>query len=237
MINVLIADDNLDFCKNIINTILENINVKVCKVCTNGKETLDELSNTDQIDIIILDMIMPIYGGMEVLSKLSIKQKEKYNNSIIAISGDNTFASQLLDNPLIYDFIFKGTQKEEIIKRIKRLSDDKNIADKRKIIINELEDIGYDRRYKGTVYLIEAIMQIYLNNTLMIDNLQKDIYPKISRIYNKTINNIKCNINNATEAMYYNCDSKKLKEYFNFYDDTKPTTKTVIYTILNKITR
>lgn len=69
----------------------------------------------------------------------------------------------------------------------------------------------------------------------MIDNLQRDIYPLISKVYNKTINNIKCNINNATESMYYRCESKILREYFKFHDDTKPTAKTVIYTILNKI--
>lgn len=69
----------------------------------------------------------------------------------------------------------------------------------------------------------------------MTCNLQKDIYPIIAKIFNKTPHNIKCNINNATESMYYNCDINVLKEYFYFTDDRKPTTKTVIYTVLNKI--
>lgn len=69
----------------------------------------------------------------------------------------------------------------------------------------------------------------------MINNLQKDIYPIIASIYNTSVHNVKCNINNATEAMYYKCDATVLKEYFKFFDDNKPTTKTVIYTVLNKI--
>lgn len=236
MVNTLIVDDNLDFSRQLINDISEDTNIRICKICTNGNEALEILNNT-KIDIVILDMIMPICNGIEVLKILSSSQREKYKSSIIAISGDNTFASQLLDNPLIYDFIVKGTRKEEIIKRIKRLIDEKNIEDKNRMIISELENIGYDIGHKGTIYLIEAILHIYLNSELMVDNLQKDIYLTISKKYHKTINNIKCNINNATEAMYYKCDSKKLKEYFNFYDDNKPTTKTVIYTILNKIKR
>jgi len=39
----------------------------------------------------------------------------------------------------------------------------------------------------------------------------------------------------ATECMYYECDSERLKRYFGFYDDKKPTAKTVIFTVLSKI--
>lgn len=234
MVNTLIVDDNLNFSMQLINDISEIMDIKICKICTNGNEALEILKNTE-IDVIILDIIMPVCDGIEVLNILTNLQKEKYNSSIIVISGDNSYIPQLRDNPLVYDFITKGTCKEEMIHKIKKLIDKKNSEDKKKKIISELKNIGYDMRYKGTLYLIEVIFQVYLNSELLIDNLQKDVYPILSKIYHKTINNIKCNINNATEAMYYNCDSKKLKEYFNFYDDVKPTTKTVIYTILNKI--
>ncbi|MCI8548830.1 MAG: response regulator [Bacilli bacterium] len=234
MVNALIVDDNLDFSKQLINNISESMDVRICKICTNGNEVLEILKNSE-IDIIILDMIMPDCDGIEVLKRLTNSQKEKYKNSIIAISGDNSFISQLVNNPLVYDFIIKGIRKEEMIYRIKRLIDYKNIEVKKKAIINELDSIGYDLGYKGTLYLIEAILQMYIKGELTIDNLQKDIYPIISKIYHKTVNNVKCNINNATEAMYYRCDSQKLKEYFNFYDDIKPTTKTVIYTVLKNI--
>lgn len=234
MVNTLIVDDNLDFSKQLINNISESMDIRICKICTNGNEALEILKNSE-IDIIILDMIMPDCDGIELLKRLTNLQKEKYKNSIIAISGYNSFFSQLVDNPLVYDFIMKGIRKEEMIYRIKRLIDYKNIENKKRMIIDELESIGYDIGYKGTLYLIEAILQIYIRGELMIDNLQKDIYPTISKIYHKTINNIKCNINNATEAMYYKFDSQKLKSYFNFYDDIKPTTKTVIYTVLKNI--
>jgi len=234
MINVLIADDNLEFSIKIINEISKNMDIRICKVCTNGNEVLKTL-NDCQVDIVILDMIMPICDGWEVIKQLSDSQKEKYENSIIAISGNSWYLSKTINNPLVYDFILKGTQLEEIINRIKKLVDVKNITYKRQEIMGELEKIGYDIGHKGTIYLIEAIFLIYSKGENIVDNLQKDIYPIIAKAYHKTINNIKCNINNATEAMYYKCDSTKLKEYFNFYDDTKPTTKTVIYTVLNNI--
>lgn len=234
MVNILIADDNLVFSKNLINNILGNEDVKICKICTNGKEVLDILSN-QEIDIIILDLLMPVFSGIKVLENLSDWQKEKYKKSIIIISGDNSYFSQLMKNPLIFDYIVKGTEVSRIAYRINRLIEYKDISNTRKKIINELEKIGYDINYKGTIYLIEAILNMYTSKDILLDNLQKDVYPIIAKMYNKTPHNIKCNINNATEAMYYKCESKVLKEYFNFFDDTKPSTKTVIYTVLNKI--
>lgn len=106
---------------------------------------------------------------------------------------------------------------------------------KKSRIINELKKIGYNVNYKGTLYLVNTILELYLNKDIYADNLERTIYPIVAKMFNKTPHNIKCNINNATESMYYNCDANTLKEYFSFFDDRKPTTKTVIYTVLNKI--
>ena len=35
--------------------------------------------------------------------------------------------------------------------------------------------------------------------------------------------------------MYYNCNSDRLREYFSYYDDEKPNTKTIIITIMHKV--
>lgn len=35
--------------------------------------------------------------------------------------------------------------------------------------------------------------------------------------------------------MYKNCNIEKLNEYFTFFDNFRPSTKLIIYEILNKI--
>ena len=69
----------------------------------------------------------------------------------------------------------------------------------------------------------------------MVDNLQTHIYPIIAKKYNKTIYNVKSSINKATECMYYECDAERLEKYFQFDEDTKPTIKQVVFTVINKI--
>lgn len=234
MVNILIAEDNFKFSKNLINNILSKQNVKICKLCTNGKEVLNTLNN-EEIDVILLDIFMPICNGLEILDKLSDNQRKKFEKSIIVISGESKFIPKLIDNPLIFDYIIKGTEINNIIEKISKLIESKNIETKKNLIVNELKKIGYNTNYKGTVYLANTILELYFNKDAYTDNLERTIYPIIAKMFNKTPHNIKCNINNATEAMYYNCDINVLKEYFCFVDDKKPTTKTVIYTILNKI--
>lgn len=234
LVKVLIIDDDFQFIKILINDVLNGSNVKVCKLLTNGNEIFELLSH-DDFDIILLNStLMPFCNNLNLITELFHNSIEKYKNSII-ISHSSSVTSSLLDNPLVYDCIIKEDNINNIISKVNGLIERKDVFYKKNQIFTELKSIGYDINYKGTRYLAEAILQMYINNNSISDNLQKDIYPLISKLHNKTVNNIKCNINNATECMYYTCDSKKLKTYFSFFDDVKPTTKTVIYTILNKI--
>ena len=74
MVNILIADDNIDYAVNLMNYISkENNNIKVCNIAKNGKETLEILNLKDNIDIILLDYKMPIYNGKS-LGKYSKKR-------------------------------------------------------------------------------------------------------------------------------------------------------------------
>ena len=95
-----------------------------------------------------------------------------------------------------------------------------------------MEYLHYNLSSIGTSYLIDTILIASKKKKI---NLETDIYKIIANKYSKSVNNIKWNIYNATNNMYYECKSEKLKEYFNLYNDTKPKVKMVISTILNKI--
>ena len=102
-------------------------------------------------------------------------------------------------------------------------------------IKREMIFLGFNPTLKGTKYLLECIYIIYTEGKIDGINLNSDIYPQLSKKYNKDINNIKCNINYSKEIMYKNCNVEKLNEYFTFFDNFKPSVKLIIYEILNKI--
>ena len=87
MINVLIADDNVEYAGNVMNYInRKNENIKICNIAKDGKETLEILNLKNNIDVVLLDYKMPFYNGKQIMEK--IKNRSRYQDSIIIISGE-----------------------------------------------------------------------------------------------------------------------------------------------------
>ena len=97
--------------------------------------------------------------------------------------------------------IKSGESLSMIIHTIQQIVDSRKEKDEttciRNKIINELQTIGFNLSHKGTHYLAESVVLLATtekNN----ENLSKHIYPIVSKIFNKDLNNIKCNICNRT---------------------------------------
>lgn len=238
MLNILIADDNIYYAKMLMDQIYStNDNVRVCNITIDGEETLKILSENSNIDIFLLDLKMPKYTGIEILKKLN--NKTNYEKSCIAISGEKDLLAKVLDNKLVYAYIFKGFDMEKIMENINDLITYKNNI-KTELLIEEnlkkeLEFLRFNNIYIGTKYLKEAILYILEKKNGDFDNLKRDVFSKIALEYNKSVHNIKCNINTSITEMYYDCESDKIEKYFNISKERKPTTKLVISTIVNKI--
>ena len=237
MINILIADDNIEFAVNLMNYInRENRNIKVCYIAKDGNETLEILNNKNDIDVILLDYKMPVYNAIEVLKR--IEKKERYLDSCIIISGEIESIIEIRKNELMNSFIYKGTSITQIVKEINKLLKNKELVKRDKIVNNKIMEqillLGYDISHKGTQYLIKSIEYVY-NNNIEIENLEKEVYPKVALMCNEKVHNIKCRINRATDHMYYNCSIDKIKKYFCFDIDAKPKIKTIINTIISNI--
>lgn len=87
VVNVLIADDNIHYARFLMNNINKNNkSIRVCYIAKDGKETINVINNLKNIDVILLDLQMPIYNGIEVIEK--INDKDRYKKSCIVISGD-----------------------------------------------------------------------------------------------------------------------------------------------------
>lgn len=238
MLNVFIADDNINYAINLMNYINnKNDETRVCNIAKNGKEVLEILNSENNIDVILLDYKMLNYNGEQILER--IVNKLKYIDSIVIISGELEPVENMEKSEMIHSIIYKTTDLEKTIERINQFFEYKESMKKAKLlrnkIINELLYLGYDISHKGTQYLIKTINYIATNPNKNVKKLEKEIYPKIADIYNDSVHNIKCRINSATNAMYCNCEVNRLKSYFKFETDTKPKIKTIINIIMENI--
>lgn len=238
MINILIAENDINYAKEIINLINSNFeNARIFNISTSGYETLELLKDSTNIDIILLESCMPDLNIVEIISKLSSYPKiDKYINSIIILANDN-FKS--LKTKMIYCSFFKNSNYKLLVESLNKIIIEKGLnhitCDVRNRITNELTSLKYSLSHIGTKYLIDTIEIIYFNGDNLTMNLSKNVYSILAKHYNRTCSSIKVSIIRATEAMYYNCPENKLMEYFKLDKINKPNIKTVIQTVISNV--
>lgn len=237
MFNMLIADDNINFIKSLINNILiSNDKIRLIKIATDGKETLDIIKK-QKIDILLLDLNMPIYSGIEIINLIDTLELSCVPD-IIVISEDSEMLTQLIKSHKVDYFIAKNSFNfiENLKYILSKIVINSSINNTNQFILSELNFLGLKIKLNGTKYLLESISYIYnSNNYRLVDNLEKNVYPELAKRHNTSISNIKSNILKSINTMYLSTDSKKIKKYFLFDDDIKPTPKLLIEVILNKL--
>lgn len=241
MINVLIVEDNIHYATTLFNYINRDSKyIRVVEIASNGNEALRAIKFRQEIDVILLDLNLPIYSGIDVLNKIPENKKNKLSKSIIIITGEGEkHNSKLVNNQMVNCILNKTGGIERIAKKIEEITEEKRKKDTRdrlnQKIFQELSYLGYDISHKGTKYIGFCIFNVITSEKSHLDNLKKELYPLVASEYNEKIHNIKCNIIRATENMYYNCEADKIKKYFCYHDCKKPHVKTIIFTIANKL--
>ncbi len=61
MVNVLIVEDNIYYAKSLMD-LINNEKVRVCNIAINGMEALNIIQRNEAIDVILLELKMPIYS-------------------------------------------------------------------------------------------------------------------------------------------------------------------------------
>lgn len=112
--NVLIVDD--DFInRKLIRTLLKRHPDLVNDMyeAENGSEALDMMKEDSSIDMVLLDIMMPILDGKEFL-KIFRSEKENASIPVIVLSTDDTQKSTVL-NYGADAFLLKPIKEEDLI--------------------------------------------------------------------------------------------------------------------------
>ena len=119
-LKVLIVDD--DFInRKLLHTLLKkNPSVTDMVEAENGSDALDKLKKDPDINLILLDIVMPIVDGIEFLK---IFRSEMVNSHIpvIVLSTDDTRKTEVFDNGA-NDFLRKPVKEEMLSDKIAQWS-------------------------------------------------------------------------------------------------------------------
>lgn len=229
MCNILIADDELITVKNLFNNIVErNKNIRLIGITNNGKEVLNYMEKNAP-DVLLLDLMMPKMNGIEVLDRL-IDEKEKFlvKTKIIIISS---YIDKLYNSNKYREFIYGVLPKPYNLDKLMQLIDsvdyDIKEYDIKEYIQEELKKFNFNKETEAYKYLEETIFEILYNDKIKFE-LENDIYIKVAKMNQKSSIQIKWSIDKMIDVMCINTDYNIIKEYFDFNEYKKPSTKVFI---------
>src|SRR5665648_1232680 len=120
-IKIIIADDNRNICQMLQNHLQVQADLSVVGVANNGLEAM-ELIQSQEPDLIILDLVMPSLDGLGVLERINANTSIKRPKVIMLTAfGQESLTHQAMMLGVDY-FILKPFDLDILSKRIRSLT-------------------------------------------------------------------------------------------------------------------
>ncbi|MBU7591144.1 response regulator [Metabacillus halosaccharovorans] len=192
--NILIVDDHLVVREGLKLILETNESFKVIGEAGNGQEAL-ELLEENKVDVILLDLNMPVMSGLETIQHLNQKQIDipviiltTYNEDELMVKGIQLGAKGYLLKDTSRDDLFRTIEsalrgdtliKPEImikILNVKEKSEQEELNNNEQPILTEKE-----------LFIIRAVSKGYRNKEIAFDMgiAERTVKAHLTNIYNK----------------------------------------------------
>lgn len=253
-IKVLIADDNREFCEILKDYFNNEDDFKLAGVCANGMEVLDVLGKQD-VEVLILDLIMPYMDGISVLEKINELSLERPPKIIILTAfGQENITQKAVQLGADY-YILKPFNLQVLGDRVRQIARDAtthtetrtpsaaiqvhNISPKNLEVevTKVIHEIGVPAHVKGYQYLRDAIMLV-VEEINYLGAVTKELYPTIAQKYDTTPSRVERAIRHAIELAWDRGDIDKINKVFGYTvsgEKGKPTNSEFIAIIADRL--
>jgi len=260
-INILIVDDNKDFCDILSEYLEKQEDMEIVGVANNGREAVD-LIPQKLPDLVILDIIMPHLDGLGVLEKINGMNLSKFPKVIILSAvGQDKITQRAINLGADY-YVIKPFDFEIFIERIRQMTNESSVKNnisepKRQSmqssqnrpslvtnnrsleaeITNIIHEIGVPAHIKGYLYLREAITMV-VGNIELLSAVTKELYPSIAKKFNTTSSRVERAIRHAIEVAWSRGKVDTINNLFGYTvhnDRGKPTNSEFIAMVADKL--
>lgn len=119
-LNVLIVDDDMINLKLLNVMLKKNNSVGEITEATNGLEALNIVNRRYDIDLILLDVVMPVMNGLEFLVNAQ-SSATLAKIPVIILTTDETIKKEALEKGA-YDFLTKPIREAELSQKIEAVA-------------------------------------------------------------------------------------------------------------------
>lgn len=249
-IRLLIADDNKDFCDILREYVNTQEDMELVAVANNGQEAV-QMIQQQELDLIILDIIMPHLDGIGVLERLSgMSFKQRPRTIILTAFGQEALTHRAVSLGADY-FILKPFDLTILGNRIRQLVNGFTpvfvsqpafvpVTRTRNMdveVTNIIHQMGVPAHIKGYQYLRDAILMV-VNEVTLLGAITKELYPMIAQKYMTTPSRVERAIRHAIELAWDRGNVEMMSKFFGYTIDIergKPTNSEFIAMVADKL--
>lgn len=245
-----ICDDNKEFVNIMVDYLSSKENIEIIGTANDGNQAINLIQN-NELDLLILDIIMPYLDGIGVLEKLNELKVKKPKIIILSAVGQEKITQRAISLGADY-YILKPFDLELLSKRITEIMEyqtdvvskaimpvigEKKSADLETLITQVIHDVGIPAHIKGYLYLRDAITLV-ISNIEYLNSVTKLLYPKIAEKYETTPSRVERAIRHAIEVAWSRGKVDVLNDLFGYTindEKGKPTNSEFIALIADKL--
>lgn len=247
-IKVFIADDNAEILAVMKAYVNREEDMELTGTAIDGAEALEKLKTTP-VDVLVLDIVMPLLDGMEVLRTLSEENIQPLSVIMITAFGQEELLRQAAQFGAAY-YLLKPFDMKVLIQKIDEVHQQEmtlasivneglhrgNEQDDRLhlTLVTCLEDAGIQPHVKGYQYIKEAIWMGY-EEVEALSGFTKLIYPSIAKKYKTSESSVERAIRHAVQSAWDMKKDEGNSAAFRFSPRKKPTNSEFISTLVHHL--
>ncbi|HID0853432.1 TPA: sporulation transcription factor Spo0A [Clostridium botulinum] len=229
-INVIIADDNKEFCNILSDYLLNQRDIMVTGIANDGVEAL-KLVEEKKPDLIILDIIMPHLDGLGVLEKLnSIDITPMPRVIVLSAVGQDKITQRAINLGADY-YVVKPFDMDVFTKRIRQMFNNTISSEevRRPVVMPETcsqEKISLSKNEPADLEME------------LLSAVTKELYPSIAKKYNTTASRVERAIRHAIEVAWSRGQVETINNIFGYTINNgkgKPTNSEFIAMVADKL--
>lgn len=218
MLNLMIAEDEIDIGLNYLQFLTKDKDIQVVSFTTDGERTLKEYLEKKP-DILLLDLDMPKMSGLEVIDYLNQIPEERNKCNIIVITGDRQKMHSIRKTSKVYEIMEKPIDCERLLKLVKEVPLPNDFETKKQVFFRNL---NLKPSSKGTAYLSDAV-DIAHTDASKIDSMNS-IYDIVSAKRRVPASKVKWSIRNTVKRLNRVAPKEYLRNVYFVYSYNEEVT-------------
>ncbi len=253
-VRVLLVDDNKEFCGLLKEYLQEQQGIEVVGVAHNGEQGL-EMVETEDFDLLLLDIIMPHLDGIGVLEALNQRGiVNGFKIIVLTAFGHEDITQKAAELGASY-YILKPFDLDKLRDRIYLVASENGSSSRQPQSLNltqqgfaSVEDdlevkitevmhrIGVPAHIKGYLYLRFAIQEV-VENIDLLGAITKELYPLVAREFDTTDSRVERAIRHAIEVSWKRGNHAAINKIFghSLDENKKPTNSQFIAKIADRL--